>query len=38
VLIHYGVLGVGSFGLLLVSTILWSRSNPAPFAVSNRGE
>lgn len=28
VLIHYGVLGIGSFGLLLLSVLWWSRSNP----------
>ncbi|MGV3638317.1 MAG: glycosyltransferase family 87 protein, partial [Flavobacteriales bacterium] len=34
-LIHHGVLGIGSFGLVVLSTILWSRSNQRPGAVSN---
>jgi hypothetical protein len=28
VLIHYGVLGIGSIGLLLLSVLWWTRSNP----------
>ncbi len=35
VLIHYGVLGIGSFGLLVGSVILWSRSNQTAGSVSN---
>lgn len=35
VLIHYGILGVGSFGLLLLSVLLWWRSNHSPPLVSN---
>lgn len=36
VLIRYGLLGVGSFALVLLSAILWSRSNQHPIPVSNQ--
>ncbi|MBL7945012.1 MAG: DUF2029 domain-containing protein [Flavobacteriales bacterium] len=35
VLIHHGVLGIGSFGLIVLSAYLWSRSNQAPSDLSN---
>lgn len=35
VLIHHGVLGIGSFGLVVLSAFLWSRSNQRGGAVSN---
>lgn len=36
VLIRYGALGIGSFGLLVLAAIVWARSNPADAGVSNR--
>ncbi|HNU57917.1 MAG TPA: glycosyltransferase family 87 protein [Flavobacteriales bacterium] len=35
VLVRYGALGIGSFGILLLTACLWARSNPAAPAVSN---
>ncbi|HRF79589.1 MAG TPA: glycosyltransferase 87 family protein, partial [Flavobacteriales bacterium] len=35
VLIHHGVLGIGSFGLIVLSTYLWSRSNQQQSDLSN---
>lgn len=35
VLIHHGVLGIGSFGLIVLSILLWSRSNQRLSEVSN---
>ncbi len=35
VLIHHGVLGIGSFGIILLSVFLWSRSNQPNGSVSN---
>ncbi|MBL7952121.1 MAG: DUF2029 domain-containing protein [Flavobacteriales bacterium] len=35
VLIHHGVLGIGSVGSLVLSVILWSRSNHMPSRTSN---
>jgi len=35
VLIHHGVLGIGSFGLIVLSILVWSRSNQRLSEVSN---
>lgn len=35
ILIHYGVLGIGSFGLLILSCVLWTRSNHRARVESN---
>jgi hypothetical protein len=35
VLIHHGVLGIGSFGLIVLGVLLWSRSNQRGAVVSN---
>ncbi|MCB9178508.1 MAG: DUF2029 domain-containing protein [Flavobacteriales bacterium] len=36
VLVRYGALGIGSFGILLLTTCVWSRSNPGDLGVSNQ--
>jgi hypothetical protein len=36
VLIHHGVLGIGSFGLIVLSAFVWSRSNQRTATASNR--
>lgn len=35
IFVHHGVLGIGSFGLILLSVFLWYRSNQATAVVSN---
>ncbi|MEZ4789181.1 MAG: glycosyltransferase family 87 protein [Flavobacteriales bacterium] len=36
VLVRYGALGIGSFGILALTTCVWLRSNPGDLGVSNQ--